>query len=217
MASLRARPGAGRGPRAAAASPSATGSTCACETGAGTRTVLVRSGTLRPDRQPATRRRARPTTGPGSPAWSAWTTPAGASLRHLARALPAAAALPLGAAARPGRHRVVVARRVRRRRARPRVPHPPPADRAAARLRRHLVLPLHRHRGHRRRAARRPGPRGRHHVTRHLAGARRRGPARALGRRTRRARGPSPTSCSRWTARTPSTPPGSPSRRASPA
>ena len=56
-------------------------------------------------------------------------------------------------------------------------------DRAAARLRRHVVLPSPRDTGHRDRPARGAGPRGGRHLARHLAGARRRRAARPLGRR----------------------------------
>ncbi len=54
----------------------------------------------------------------------------GATLRHLARPVPAAPPVPLGPAPRAGRDRAVVARRVRGRRSGPGVPHAPAADRA---------------------------------------------------------------------------------------
>ena len=134
-------------------------------------------------RQPAHRRRTdrRPSLAGrhGAPRRPA----AGAPLRHLAPALPAAAPLPLGAAPRAGRHRAAAARRLRGRRSRPRLPLAAPAGRSAACLRRHLVLPLHRDGGHRRRAARGAGARRRRHLARHLARARRRGPAGPVGGR----------------------------------
>ncbi len=145
----------------------------ACETGAGTRTVLVRAGTLRPDGNPpmdATPSDDRP--------WLVGMDRLddpllGAALRHLARAVPAAAPVPLGPATRAGRDRAVAARRVRGRRPGPRVPHAPATDRAPARLRRHLAFALHRDPRDRRGPSRHSGSRRRHHLTRHLAGARR--------------------------------------------
>ena len=190
----------------------------ACETGAGTRTVLVRAGSLRPDGNPpvdaAPDRRPALAGRHGAPRRPA----AGAPLRHLARAVPAVAPLPLGATARAGRDRAVAARRIRGRRSGPGVPHTPAADRPAAGLRRHLALPLHRHGGDRAGPPGGLGRRGGHHVARHLARARGRGPARAVGRRpvgspADRAR-PAPTG-RRGRARTRRGPPSRPGPRAS--
>ena len=183
----------------------------------------ARSG---PTRNPPDRRRAgrRPALAgrDGAPRRPA----PGAPVRHLTPALPAAAPLPVGAASGAGRHRAAAADRLRGRRPRPRVPLAAPAERAAARLRRHLVLPLRRHRGDRRRAAGRAGRGGRHHLTGHLAGARRRGPPRPVGERAPRDRARSPTRSSRstawtrWTPRAPAVEAGargrSPAERSSP-
>ncbi len=134
-------------------------------------------------RQPADRRRAH-----GGPSLAdrhraPRRSPAGPSLRDVATPLPAPAPLPVGAAPGAGRRGAAAARRVRRRRPGPRVPLAAPAERAPTRLRRLVVLALHRHLDHRRPPPDRLGRRGRPHVPRHLARARRRRPARAVGRR----------------------------------
>ena len=156
-------------------------STCICETGAGTRTVLVRAGLAAARRQPpidAAARRGPALAGRASSGSTTRACPAASSPRASSTGGCGAS---VGAAPRLGRHRAPAAGRVRRRRAWARVPLAAPTERAAARLRRLVVLPLHRHRGDRRGAAGGAGHRGRHHVARHLAGARRRGPPRAVG------------------------------------
>ena len=107
----------------------------------------------------------------------------GAALRDLTVALPPVAALPVGAATRAGCGGAAVARGLRDRRPRPCLPFAAPAERAAAGVRRDMVLPLHRHGGHRGAAARAAGPRRGHHVTGYLACARRRRPSGSLGGR----------------------------------
>ncbi len=83
----------------------------ACETGAGTRTVLVRAGSLRPDRHPPVD--AAPTDDrPWLAGMERLDDPQLARRFVTSRAaLPPAAPLPLGAAARAGRHRAVAALR----------------------------------------------------------------------------------------------------------
>ena len=117
----------------------------ACETGAGTRTVLVRAGTMRPDATPpidAAPSEDRPWLAGmerlDDPRWRAASSPRACSTAGCAAYLWAP---PLVA----GRHCPAAARRLRDRRPRPHLPLAPPADRAAARLRRHVVLPLPRH------------------------------------------------------------------------
>ena len=122
-----------------------------CETGAGTRTILVRAG------HAATRSSTRHPTSSGAEE-RPWLDGierledpgAGPPLRHLAPPLPAPASIPLGSSAHPGRPRAAPAPRVRHRRARPGLPVAPPAARPATRLRRLVALALHGHRGHRR-------------------------------------------------------------------
>ena len=105
----------------------------------------------------------------------------GTALRHLAAALPQAAAFPVGATAHPGRRRAAAAGRLRDRRPRPHLPLTAPAERPATRLCGDVVLPLHRDGRRRRRPAGGAGPRGGHHLPRHLAGARGRRAAGAVG------------------------------------
>ena len=133
--------------------------------------------------QPAHRRRAGRRASLARRHGAARRPPAGSPLRHLAPALPPAAPLPLGTAPRAGRRRAAAAHRLRGRRSRPHLPLAAPAGRSAACLRRHVVLPLHRDGGHRRRAARGAGPRGGRHLARHLARARGRRSAGPVGER----------------------------------
>ena len=149
-----------------------------CETGAGTRTVLVRAGTLRPDSNPPMD--AAPSDDrPWLAGMERLDDPRlGAPLRHLARPLPPPAPLPLGPAAGPGRDRALLRvefivdglGRVFR--------TPRQQTALQPRLQRHLAFALHRDDRDRRLPPRNPRPRGRADVARHLAGARWRGTAR---------------------------------------
>ena len=144
-----------------------------CETGAGTRTVLVRAGTLR--RRQSAPRRVPAEDRPWLTGMERLDDPRLARRFVTSRApLPPPAPLPLGAAAGAGRHRAPAAGRLRGRRARPRLPLTAAQTAlkhayAATWFSRFIVTVVI--------AARpgRPRPRGRPHVARHLAGARRRG------------------------------------------
>ena len=121
----------------------------ACETGAGTRTVLVRAGSMRADANPpvdAAPTEDRPWLAGmerlDDPRLARRFVTSRLLYRRLRRYLWAP---PLAAR----RDRAPAAGRLRGRRPRPHLPLAPPAGRAAARLRRHVVLPSSRDTGHR--------------------------------------------------------------------
>ena len=157
-----------------------------CETGAGTRTVLVRAVCCDPTANPPWTP-LPPTTGRGWPAWSG-----GLDDPRLARRFVTSRVLYRrlrrylwGATTGLGRHRAPAARRVRGRRPRPCVPDAPATDGVATGLQRHVAVSPDRDGGDRSRPAGDPRPRGRHHVgARHLAGARWRRIAGSLGRQS---------------------------------
>ena len=154
----------------------APGADLHCVTGAGERTVLIRTGTLRPDTNPPT----DATPGDDRP-WLAGMerlddprlarrfVTSRLLYRRLRRYLWAPPLVLAGLALLLRLEFVV-------RRARARVPLAAATARPAARLRRLVVLAGARHHRHRRGAAGRPGGGRRRHLPRHLAGPRRGGP-----------------------------------------
>ena len=154
-----------------------------CETGAGTRTVLVRAGSLRPDANPpidATPTEDRPWLAGIERLDDPLLTRRFVTSRLLYRRLRRflwAPPLVLAAVALLLRVEFVVdgLGHVFR--------SPRQQNALQRRLRRLVVLALRRHADHRRPPPDRPGRRGRRHVPRHLARARRRRPAGAVGRR----------------------------------